>query len=92
MLIVNVNPDEVPPPGVGLNTVTDAVPGVAIYAAGTAAWSEVTETYVVVRFVPFQLTTEKGLKLVPVTERVKVDPPANALLGLKEAATGTGLL
>ena len=37
LFIVNVNPDDVPPPGVGLNTVTVAVPAVAIFAAGTTA-------------------------------------------------------
>ena len=36
-LMVNVNPLEVPPPGVGLVTVTVAVPAVAILAAGILA-------------------------------------------------------
>ena len=33
LLIVNVEAPEVPPPGVGLNTVTDAVPAVAMSVA-----------------------------------------------------------
>ncbi|PYM31494.1 MAG: hypothetical protein DMD80_00235 [Candidatus Rokuibacteriota bacterium] len=33
LLMVNVFAAEVPPPGVGVNTVTDAVPAVAISAA-----------------------------------------------------------
>src|SRR5947209_17972395 len=35
--IVNVSTFEVPPPGAGLNTVTDAVPAAAISLAGIAA-------------------------------------------------------
>jgi hypothetical protein len=34
-LMVNVAGEEVPPPGVGLKTVTEAVPGDAMSAAGT---------------------------------------------------------
>ena len=45
---------EVPPPGVGLNTVTEAFPAAAMSAAGTAAVNLVEETNVVVRFVLFQ--------------------------------------
>ena len=45
MLIVKVSAGvDVPPPGVGLTTVIDAVPGVAIFAAGTVAVNEVLET------------------------------------------------
>ena len=43
-LIVNVFAEEMPPPGVGLNTVTDAVPEAAISVAGIAAVSWVAET------------------------------------------------
>jgi hypothetical protein len=38
-LIVNVCALEVPPPGVGLNTVTDAVPAIAMSVARIAACS-----------------------------------------------------
>jgi len=41
---VNVTPFEVPPPGVGLNTVTVAVPADAMSLAGIAAVRDVTET------------------------------------------------
>jgi hypothetical protein len=43
-LIVKVNPDDVPPPGVGLKTVTVAVPAVAIIAAVMGAVSVVPDT------------------------------------------------
>lgn len=91
-VIVNVSPDEVPPPGVGLNTVTVAVPAEAILVAGTVAVTLVAETYVVVRLVPFHLTTEEEIKLLPFTVKVNEDPPAAAEVGLKEVAAGTGLL
>ena len=44
LFIVKVTPDDVPPPGVGLNTVTDGVPPTEIFAAGTVAVKEVAET------------------------------------------------
>jgi hypothetical protein len=43
-LMVNVCAEEVPPPGVGLKTVTDAVPEVVISEAGMAAVSWPEET------------------------------------------------
>ena len=43
-VMVKVNPPEVPPPGVGLKTVTVAVPAVAMSVAGIAAVSWVEET------------------------------------------------
>ena len=43
----------VPPPGVGLFTVTLAVPAFVMSLEGTVAVSEVLLTNVVVRFVPF---------------------------------------
>jgi hypothetical protein len=42
--IVKVSPDDVPPPGVGLKTVTVAVPAVAIIAAVIGAVSVVPDT------------------------------------------------
>src|SRR2546422_74420 len=56
--MVNTSALEVPPPGVGENTVTDAVPAVARSAAVTAAVSRVALTNVVVRAAPFQRTLE----------------------------------
>ena len=49
------------------------------------------ETNVVVRFVPFHLTTEPEMKLVPFTVRVKAGPPAVADEGLRLVVVGTGL-
>ena len=50
---MKVFPLLVPPPGVGLNTVTVAVPAVLMSAAGTVAVSDVLLTNVVVRLTPF---------------------------------------
>ncbi len=66
---------EVPPPGAGLNTVTEAVPAVAMSAAVIDALNWVEETYVVVRFDPFQRTTELDLKPLPFTVNVNAAPP-----------------
>jgi len=69
-LIVNVSVFDVPPPGVGFTTVTDAVPTAATLAAGTIAVSCVEETNVVTRAEPFHLTVEVATMLVPLTVRV----------------------
>src|SRR5207245_4643866 len=53
LLIVNVCALEVPPPGVGLKTVADAVPAVAMSLAELAACSCVLLTKVVARLLPF---------------------------------------
>ena len=55
---------EVPPPGVGFTTVMEAVPAVAMSAAGTVAVSCVEETKVVVREVAPQRTVEVETKFV----------------------------
>jgi len=91
-LMVKVRAPEVPPPGVGLKTVTDAVPALAMSAAVMDAVSWVDETNVVVRLAPFQRTMEPVTKLVPVTVRVKAAPPAVAEEGLRAVSVGTGLL
>src|SRR5439155_24780018 len=54
LLIVKVCAFDVPPPGAGFTTVTDAVPGFATRAAVTVAVSCVAETNVVAKAVPFQ--------------------------------------
>ncbi len=64
-LIVKVLVLDVPPPGAGLDTVTVAVPATAMSAAVIAAVNRVADTYVVVRFAPFQRTTELLTKPVP---------------------------
>jgi hypothetical protein len=91
LLIVNVRAPDMPPPGVGLNTVTDAVPTAAISAAKIDAVNCVAETYVVARFEPFHLTTDPFTKLLPFTVNVNALPPAGDEVGLRLVATGTGL-
>ena len=77
--------DTAPP---GFRTVTEAVPAAAISVAGIAAVSWVALTKVVVRFAPFQRTTEPLTKLLPFTVSVKAGPPAAALLGEREVNVG----
>jgi hypothetical protein len=91
-LIVNVAEFEVPPPGPGFTTVTDAVPTAATLAAGTIAVSLIEETNVVVKGDPFQLTFEVETKLVPFTVRVNWALPAMVAFGLIELIVGIGLL
>src|SRR6267378_1536476 len=61
-------------------------------APGIAAVSCVAETYVVVRLVPFQRTTEPEMKFVPVTVSVNPGPPVVADAGVSPVVVGTGLL
>jgi hypothetical protein len=91
-LTVNVCAVDVPPPGVGFTTVTDAVPAVTTREDGTVAVSCVEETNVVVSAVPFQFTVEPETKFVPVAVKVKPALPAVAQAGLSELMVGTGLL
>jgi hypothetical protein len=91
-LIVKVNPFDVPPPGVGFITVTDAVPAVAMSLAGTEAVNFVLLTYFVFSPFPFHCTVEVETKLVPFTVRVNAAPPAVALEGESEVAVGSGFL
>src|SRR5436190_190144 len=91
LLIVNACEFEVPPPGAGFTTVTDAVPAFATRAAVTVAVSCVAETNVVVKAVPFQRTDELATKLVPFTVIVNCEDPARHEFGLIELVVGTGL-
>jgi len=88
--IVNVCAFDIPPHGV--TTVIEAVPAVAMKAAGTVAVSCVAETNVVVSAVPFHLTVEPDTKLVPFTVNVNCAPPAVAQVGLSELIVGTALI
>src|SRR5690349_7645915 len=73
---------DVPPPGAGLATVTDAVPADPIAAAGMAAVNCVELTNVVVGIVPPKLTIEVAIKLAPLMVSVKPAAlPATALVG-----------
>ena len=88
--IVNVSAPEVPPPGVGEKTVTDAEPALWTSAAVMAAVSEDEDTNVVVRLLPFQRTTEPATKFEPFTVRVNAPDPATRADGLRVVSTGTG--
>src|SRR5437660_138860 len=91
VLMVNVDVFEVPPPGVGENPVTAAVPTGAMSAARIVACSSTALTNIVARGLPFQSTTEAATKFVPLTIRVKPAVPALALLGDSELIVGTRL-
>ena len=88
---VRVREFEVPPPGVGLVTVIEDVPEEAMSAARMVAEIWVEEAKVVARGEPLILTTELETKLVPVTVRVKFDPPAVVEVGEMTEMVGTGL-
>ena len=85
--MVNVSVFDVPPPE-ALNTVTLAVPAVAMSAALMLAVNWVLDTNVVGRFVPSQRTVASAIKPVPFTVRVKAGPPAVADEGLKLVMLG----
>ena len=73
---------ETPPPGAGLDTVTEAVPGAAISAALRAAVSCPLLTKFVVLALPFQFTTDPETKPAPFTVRVNAEPPGGTAVGL----------
>jgi hypothetical protein len=89
--MVKVREPEVPPPDAGLNTVTAAVPAVAMSTAPMAAVNCVAETKVVARAEPFHCTTEVETRLLPLTVSVKAVPPAVAEEGFRPETVGTGL-
>ncbi len=91
-LMVNVTAVEVPPPGVGLNTVTEAVPAVEMSETRTDAVSCEALTKLVVRAVPFHCTTEPFTKLLPFTVRVNAKSPTVADVGDSEVSAGKGLV
>ncbi len=74
-----------------MNTVTEAVPDVAMSEAGIAAVNLVEETKVVVRLLPFHCTTESEVKRLPLTVSVNPGLPALADAGLSFVVVGTGL-
>src|SRR5882724_6152999 len=91
LLIARACALEVPPPGAVLSTVTVAVPAAAMSLAEIAAVNWLLDTNVVVRFAPFQRTTEVETKPVPFTVRVNGGPPAATDVGLSAVVVGTGL-
>jgi len=90
LLMAKINALEVPPPGPGVETVTIAVPALAMSAAVIAACKVVLETKVAVRALPFHWTVEDDTKFVPVILSVKPAPPATVELGFKDAIVGVG--
>ena len=87
---VKVSALEVPPPGVGVETVTGTVPLVAMSAAVICACSWALDTKVVGRALPFQFTVEREIKFVPLTVSVKAADPGMALFGEIVVTVGTG--
>jgi len=88
---VRVTGAEVPPPGVGVRMVTEAVPGEVMSAPVIAACRLVLETNVVVRGLPFHFTTDVETKFEPVSVSVKAGEPATNALGAIDASAGAGL-
>ena len=88
--IANVAAFDVPPHGV--TTVIEAVPAVAMRAAGTVAVSCVADTNVVASAVAFHFTVEPETKFVPFTVRVNCGLPAAVQLGLIELIVGAALI
>lgn len=82
---------EVPPPGVGLNTLILYVPGVLKSFAGMVALSCVLLTKVVIRFESLNLTTDPDTKFVPLTVMLNSASPAVLLDGRMPVVVGTGL-
>lgn len=80
-LIVNVMEFEVPPPGVGLVTVTPGVPTLATSPAEIAAVSCVALTNVVFFALPLKFTTELLTKFEPLTVNVNAAEPAEIVDG-----------
>src|SRR5690606_7246905 len=89
-VISNVSSFDRPPPGAGLDTVTDAPPGDAIAAAAIAAVNRVADTNVVDLAAPFQRTTEPGTNPEPSTVSVKGPSPAATDAGDRLVTIGTG--
>ena len=82
---------EVPPPGAGLDTVTEAVFAVAMFVVGTEAVSWELLTKVVTSAMPFQFTVAPETNWVPFTVSVNPGPPGTTAEGTSGWLTnGTG--
>ena len=88
---MNATAAEAPPPGTGFCTVTDAAPAAATSAAVTVAVSCVPLTYVVVKGVPFQSTTEPAINPLPAMVKGNAAAPATAEVGEMAETVGRGL-
>jgi hypothetical protein len=91
LFTVNVCAVEVPPPGVGLNTVILNVPAVVKSLSGIVAVSCVLLPTNVVRSEPLNLTFELEIKFVPVTVIVNSASPTILFAGEMLVKVGTGL-
>jgi hypothetical protein len=91
-VIVKVRLPDVPPPGEVVKTTTVAVPGLTIRIDGTMAVILLTLRKVVTSAFPFHSTTEPGEKLLPVTVKLNVVPPATAVVGDIALSEGFGKL
>jgi len=88
--IVKVTALEVPPPGVGLTTVTLALPLLLSCDAGTEAERLVELTYVVTSPDWFHSACEPWMNPVPVTVSVNAEPSSAALVGEIAEIAGVG--
>jgi len=92
LTIVKADTADVPPPGAGLLTATLALPAAAMYDAAMTAVSFVSLTNVVGNALPFHLTTDEVVKLLPLTARVNAPLPAVPLVGESDVRAGRGLV
>jgi hypothetical protein len=89
-VIVNCAPADEPPPGVGVVTITTALPAVVSCAAGIIAVNSLVETYVVCSAWLLKFTTDVGAKSMPVREMGVSLVPAATEDGEKSKSTGSG--
>src|ERR1035437_2072962 len=92
LLTVKLCGFDVPPPGVGLNTVILNVPPTVRSLAGIVAVNRVALTKVVVRAEPAKFTTDPDTKLVPLTVMMNCASPTFLLVGEMLVVVGTRLL
>ena len=83
---------DVPPPRVGVKTVTEEVAPTAMSAAVMVAVSCVDDAKTVVLLDPFHSAVEFETKFVPVRVRVKLFPPAVVEVGEMDVKVGAKLL
>jgi hypothetical protein len=81
---------EIPPPGLGVTTVTGKVPALVNCVAGITAVNWVELPKVVTSEVPLSCTVDCGVKLVPVTVRIVSGLPASTAVGEIELRLGAG--
>jgi len=90
LFTLNVTEFDVPPPGVGLVTVTGGVPVLAMSVARIDAVNCVALTNVVTLATLLKLTVDVETKPDPFTVNVNAGPPTIALAGESEVIAGVG--